>query len=227
MDGRPTTTPPSNNKRPLAWLLHNGNASSSDNNVNFSSSRWQLDRGSAIAKSAIAATAILGMAVSFPMAAHAVDGGVTTTLASTITGGATELATSTGTWIQSLSETGFYQAFTLVFLSEIGDKTFFMAGLLAIQTSKVTSFVGSMAALAVMTIISVAIGQIFHAVPSGISQGVPLDDIAAVLAFAFFGVKTLKDAIDMDGESSIMDEELEEAEETVDESNVSKISTKW
>jgi hypothetical protein len=29
------------------------------------------------------------------------------------------------------------------------------------------------------------------------------------------------------GESSVMEEELEEAEETVDESNVSKSTTKW
>jgi hypothetical protein len=153
-------------------------------------------------------------------------GGGGLTLVASMAGGATELASSTSTWVKSLSETGFYQAFTLVFLSEIGDKTFFMAGLLAIQTSKVTSFLGSMAALAIMTFISVLIGQVFHAVPSGLSQGIPIDDIAAVLAFAFFGIKTLKDAIEM-GESSVMEEELEEAEETVDESNVSKSTTKW
>jgi hypothetical protein len=185
-------------------------------------------------------TAIISIAAvaCLPMAAHAAistdhhhhgGGGGLTLLASSIMaggGGATELASSTSTWVKSLSETGFYQAFSLVFVSEIGDKTFFMAGLLAIQTSKVTSFLGSMAALAIMTFISVLIGQVFHAVPSGLSQGIPIDDVAAVLAFAFFGIKTLKDAIAM-GESSVMEEELEEAEETVDESNVSKSTTKW
>jgi putative Ca2+/H+ antiporter (TMEM165/GDT1 family) len=182
-------------------------------------------------------TAIISIAAvaCLPMAAHAAistdhhHGGGLTLLASSIMaggGGATELASSTSTWVKSLSETGFYQAFSLVFVSEIGDKTFFMAGLLAIQTSKVTSFLGSMAALAIMTLISVLIGQVFHAVPSGLSQGIPIDDVAAVLAFAFFGIKTLKDAIAM-GESSVMEEELEEAEETVDESNVSKSTTKW
>lgn len=212
--------PTSSNKRPLCkkkWL-----AAPDAKTVN-SISRWQLVSSLDRAKGWIAATAILGAAaaISFPLAAQAADG---LTLAS-IAGGATELASSTSTWIQSLTETGFYQAFTLVFLSEIGDKTFFMAGLLAIQTSKFTSFVGSMFALAVMTFISVGIGQVFHAVPSGLSQGVPLDDIAAVVAFAFFGIKTLKNAIEMEG--SVMDEELEEAEETVDESNVSKSTTKW
>ena len=96
-------------------------------------------------------------------------------------------------WASGLAETGFYQAFSLVFLSEIGDKTFFIAGLLAAQTSRLISFVGSMGALAVMTIISVLIGQIFHAVPSGLGDGLPLDDICAVFAFAFFGYKTLKE----------------------------------
>jgi hypothetical protein len=198
------------------WLFH-GKHEHKEHAPSFVRSRFSWDN-----QRAIAATVITLAAISFPMAAYA-DG---LTLA-TIAGGATELASSTSSWIQSLSETGFYQAFTLVFLSEIGDKTFFMAGLLAIQTSKLTSFVGSMAALTVMTIISVGIGQVFHAVPSGLSQGVPLDDLAAVLAFAFFGIKTLKDAIEMDPDSSVMDEELEEAEETVDGSNVSKTSTKW
>jgi putative Ca2+/H+ antiporter (TMEM165/GDT1 family) len=127
----------------------------------------------------------------------------------------------------SLSETGFYQAFSLVFLSEIGDKTFFIAGLLSMKTNKLVSFTGSMAALAVMTVISVAIGQAFHAVPSGFADGIPLDDIAAVLAFAFFGFKTLKDAFDLEEGQSVMDEELEEAQEAVEGRQTVKESTAW
>ena len=112
-----------------------------------------------------------------------------------------------------------------MFVSEIGDKTFFIAGLLAMKTSRLVSFVGSMSALAVMTVISVIIGQIFHVVPAGLSNGVPLDDVAAVLAFAFFGFKTLKDALDMEEGTSAMDEELAEAEETVEESDTVKQAT--
>eukprot|EP00978_Attheya_sp_CCMP212_P013025 scaffold32493_cov59-Attheya_sp.AAC.8 len=132
------------------------------------------------------------------------------------------------TWLDSLSQTGFYQAFSLVFVSEIGDKTFFIAGLLAMKTSRLISFIGSIGALAVMTIISVLIGQIFHAVPSGLSQGLPLDDIAAVAAFAFFGIKTLKEAIEMDEEGlSAMDEEFADAEEAVEGSDSIKQITAW
>lgn len=99
-------------------------------------------------------------------------------------------------WWSAFAETGFYQAFSLVFLSEIGDKTFFIAGILGAKMGRFISLAGSLAALTVMTVISVIIGQVFHAVPSGFADGIPLDDVAAVLAFAFFGIKTLKEAFD-------------------------------
>ncbi|KAK1743238.1 Gdt1 family transmembrane protein [Skeletonema marinoi] len=133
---------------------------------------------------------------------------------SSIAGGASASASA---WIDSLTDSGFYQAFSLVFLSEIGDKTFFVAALLAAKLSRFISFVGSLGALAVMTVISVIIGQVFHAVPAGIANGIPLDDVAAVLAFTYFGIKILSEAFeDNDGEKSAMDEEFEEAEETVE-----------
>eukprot|EP00977_Amphora_coffeiformis_P002797 scaffold528_cov165-Amphora_coffeaeformis.AAC.9 len=161
----------------------------------------------AVATVAMTATSVL----LGPSVVHAADGA------------ASALAQQTNSWVKSLVETGFYQAFSLVFLSEIGDKTFFIAGLLAMKTSRFISFLGSMAALGVMTILSVLIGQVFHAVPSGFGEGIPLDDIAAALAFAFFGVKTLMEALQMDENSpSAMDEELADAQETVDSSRTVK-----
>jgi hypothetical protein len=171
--------------------------------------RWRSSRG-LVGAGAVAAAAVAALA--FPSVSHAMD----------LAGDAGSLVTSGNALVSSITETGFYQAFSLVFVSEIGDKTFFMAGLLAMQTSKFISFVGSMAALAVMTVISVAIGQIFHVVPAGIADGIPLDDVAAVLAFTFFGVKTLKEALAMEEGSSAMDEEMADAEETVQGSSTSK-----
>ena len=157
----------------------------------------------------VATTAILA----YPTLSHALD-------VSAMSGGAVAAAKVDGL-MASLAETGFYQAFSLVFVSEIGDKTFFMAGLLAMKTSKLVSFLGSMGALFVMTLISVLIGQSFHAVPAGFGEGVlgglPLDDVAAVIAFAFFGFKTLQEALTMEEGESVMDEELAEAEEDVEE----------
>jgi len=156
-----------------------------------------------------------------PGAAHAVD------LLSLAGGATSDVVGRTNSWLSSVAETGFYQAFTLVFLSEIGDKTFFIAGLLSMKTSRLVSFVGSMAALGAMTVVSVLIGQIFHAVPSGLADGIPLDDVAAVIAFAFFGVKTLKDAFDMEEGESVMEEELAEAEEAVEGSTSVSTGTPW
>lgn len=164
----------------------------------------------------IAAGIIGACALAIPAKCLALDFG-------TLTVGVTSMVSSTSVLMESFTATGFYQAFSLVFLSEIGDKTFFIAGLLAMKTSRFVSYVGSMGALAAMTLLSVLIGQIFHAVPAGLAQGIPLDDVAAVLAFTFFGVKTLKEAFELDpSKGSIMDEELAEAEETVEGSDTVK-----
>ena len=138
------------------------------------------------------------------------------------------ILSSASSLLARLSETGFYQAFSLVFVSEIGDKTFFIAGLLAMKAGRLISFIGSIGALTVMTLISVILGQLFHAVPTGFTSGLPLDDIAAVIAFAFFGLKTLKEAADIqEGDSSGLEEELEEAKTVVQESQTVQQVTAW
>jgi putative Ca2+/H+ antiporter (TMEM165/GDT1 family) len=120
--------------------------------------------------------------------------------------------------IQSkLANSGFVQAFLLVFVSEIGDKTFFMAGILAAKYGRFISFLGSMGALAIMTVISTLIGQLFHAVPASLTQGIPYDDYIAVAAFAYFGLKTLYDASQLaSDDNSGIEEEQAEAEEVVE-----------
>lgn len=64
-----------------------------------------------------------------------------------------------------------------------------------------------------MTGISVLIGQLFHAVPSGLTNGLPSDDYAAIAAFTFFGFKTLREAFELDNK---MDEEAADAEADVE-----------
>ncbi len=165
---------------------------------------------------AIVAPSVAMMTIA-SLAMPAVSNAITVADISSIAGGASASASA---WLDGLTDSGFYQAFSLVFLSEIGDKTFFVAALLAAKLSRFISFVGSLGALAVMTVISVIIGQVFHAVPAGVANGIPLDDVAAVLAFTYFGIKILSEALeDNDGEKSAMDEEFEEAEETVEGSD--------
>lgn len=57
---------------------------------------------------------------------------------------------------------GFIQALLLIFFSEIGDKTFFIALLLALQQPRSLVFAGTFGALAVMTVISVGLGRVLH-----------------------------------------------------------------
>jgi putative Ca2+/H+ antiporter (TMEM165/GDT1 family) len=125
---------------------------------------------------------------------------------------------STATSAAASGESGLIQSFLLIFISEIGDKTFFIAGLLAAKYGRLISFSGSIGALALMTIISTVLGQLFHAVPESITRGVPFDDYIAVAAFAYFGIKTLLEAAQLpDGDSSGIEEEKAEAEDIVNE----------
>jgi len=114
---------------------------------------------------------------------------------------------------------GFLSAFLLIFFSEIGDKTFFIALLLALQQPRSAVFAGTFGALAVMSFISVALGELFHNVdlflhdflPPTLAEQ-PLDDYAAIALLLFFGLSTILDA----GVPKA-DEEREDAEEAVTE----------
>jgi len=72
-----------------------------------------------------------------------------------------QLNEQTSSFISQVCATGFYQTLSIVFLSEIGDNSFFIAGILAIKFSRLVSFLVSTAALALMTFIYVAIGKLF------------------------------------------------------------------
>ncbi|KAK8939079.1 hypothetical protein KSP39_PZI011085 [Platanthera zijinensis] len=111
-------------------------------------------------------------------------------------------------------------AFLLIFFSELGDKTFFIAALLAARNSGVVVFAGTFGALATMTIVSVVLGRTFHYVDGILPFSLggtdfPLDDFAAVCLLVYFGVTTLLDAAS--GDESKIKEEQEEAELAISE----------
>lgn len=91
---------------------------------------------------------------------------------------------------------GFVQGLLLIFFSELGDKTFFIALLLAAQKPKSIVFVGTFAALSIMTVISVVIGRSLHLLDEIVpqAQGFPWDDAIAVVLLLVFGVQTLINA---------------------------------
>lgn len=73
--------------------------------------------------------------------------------------------------------------------SEIGDKTFFIAAIMAMRHDRLTVFGGALMALAVMTVLAVALGW---AAPALIPK--VYTHYAATALFFFFGFKTLWDA---------------------------------
>ncbi|GMJ06232.1 PHOTOSYNTHESIS AFFECTED MUTANT71, BIVALENT CATION TRANSPORTER 1, Ca(2+)/H(+) antiporter1 [Hibiscus trionum] len=116
--------------------------------------------------------------------------------------------------------TGFASAFLLIFFSELGDKTFFIAALLAARNSVVVTFIGTFGALAAMTIVSVVLGRTFHYVDEILpfrfgESDLPIDDIAAVCLLVYFGVSTLLDAASSDNQKA--EDEQKEAELAVSE----------
>ncbi|KAK4534041.1 hypothetical protein CDCA_CDCA01G0066 [Cyanidium caldarium] len=90
---------------------------------------------------------------------------------------------------------GYTASLALVFFSEIGDKTFFIAALLAMKYSRIAVLFGTAGALAIMTVISVVFGQVFHALPPLITSNIPFDDWAACALLVFFGVSNIRQAL--------------------------------
>ncbi|KAI8569694.1 hypothetical protein RHMOL_Rhmol02G0297400 [Rhododendron molle] len=126
----------------------------------------------------------------------------------------------TSKWRQDCKNYIVRNAFLLIFFSELGDKTFFIAALLAARNPGAVVFVGTFGALAAMTIISVVLGRTFHYIDDILpfrfgDTDLPVDDIAAVVLLVYFGVSTLLEASSGDGLKA--EEEQKEAELAVSE----------
>lgn len=96
--------------------------------------------------------------------------------------------------LKSLAKSGFTAAFSLIFVSEIADKTFFIAALLAMQHEQIMVLLGSMGALTIKTIVSIAMGRIFQSVPAQFRTTLPIGEYAAVTLLLFFGLQSIREA---------------------------------
>lgn len=83
----------------------------------------------------------------------------------------------------------FTSSCTSILVSEIGDKTFFIAAMMAMKYGKSWVFVGSYGAMVVMTVISTAFGWVLLKL---ISPTITM--AGACLLFFAFGIKLLRDA---------------------------------
>lgn len=104
------------------------------------------------------------------------------------------------------------QAFSMIIVSEIGDKTFLIAAILAMRHPRITVFLGAFGSLVVMSILSAAMG---HLLPTL----VPLSwtQVAASVLFIFFGIKMMIEARGMRSGNQKIQEEMREAEEEIEE----------
>ncbi|KAJ1717894.1 GCR1-dependent translation factor 1, partial [Coemansia biformis] len=88
----------------------------------------------------------------------------------------------------------FIASVLMIFVSEIGDKTFLIAAILAMSNPRLTIFLAACSALWLMSILSAFLG---HAVVTVIPMA--WVSIAAAVMFLVFGIKLLQEARGMDG----------------------------
>ena len=105
--------------------------------------------------------------------------------------------------------TAFTAGLLLITVSELGDKTFFIAVILSMQHSRRLVFAGVVAALAAMTILSVVLGQAASLFPQIYVH------YAGIALFVGFGLKLLYDASKMPA-YTCETEVVEEAKEAIE-----------
>jgi hypothetical protein len=86
---------------------------------------------------------------------------------------------------------GFLESLSLIFMVELGDKTFFIAALLAMRFGKLISFVSSVFSLTLMTAISVGVGCLLGQVPQFVNSSLPIGQYAGAALLMFFGTQLL------------------------------------
>lgn len=104
----------------------------------------------------------------------------------------------------------FGSSLTAITLAELGDKTFFMALILAVRHPRRWVFLGAFAALTAVTLISLGLGY-------GLRELLPARVVPwlAALLFLAFGIKLLIDAQGMDADGA--EEEEREAENAINQ----------
>ena len=98
----------------------------------------------------------------------------------------------------------FIASLSVIIVSELGDKTFFIAAIMAMRHSRIIVFIGAIGALGLMTVLSVFLGYATTIIPRKYTFYI------STVLFAIFGIKMLKEGYDMDPNEG--QEELEEVQ---------------
>jgi len=102
------------------------------------------------------------------------------------------------------------QSFAMIIVSEIGDKTFLIAAILAMSNPRLVVFAGAFGSLVVMSILSAAMG---HILPSLLPRR--WTQLAAGILFLVFGTKMFIEGRQMKSGNEKIQEEMKEAEEEI------------
>ena len=102
---------------------------------------------------------------------------------------------------------GFVATISVIIISELGDKTFFIAAIMSMTHSRVTVFLAAITALIGMTLLSVFLGLSTSIIPRTVTHFI------SIALFAIFGLKMLYDAKYMSGEEA--KEEYEEVQKSL------------
>lgn len=105
----------------------------------------------------------------------------------------------------------FVLSFTMIIFSEIGDKTFLVAALMAMRHPRLLVFSAAFSALIVMTVLSAVLG---HAVPALLSER--FTHFAAAALFLVFGFKLIREGLAMSPNDGV-GEEMREVEQELEE----------
>ncbi|XP_060577862.1 transmembrane protein 165-like [Ruditapes philippinarum] len=99
---------------------------------------------------------------------------------------------------------GFIASLSMIIVSELGDKTFFIAAIMAMRHSRAVVLAGALGALVAMTILSALLGYATTIIPRQVTY------YASSILFLVFGVKMIKDGWYMSPDEA--QEEYEEAQ---------------
>lgn len=118
---------------------------------------------------------------------------------------------------------GFVATLSVIIVSELGDKTFFIAAIMAMRNPRWTVFVGAMSALALMHVMSAFFGYAITVIPRMYTY------YLSSFLFALFGLKMLREGWKMSPNEG--QEEFDEVQEDIrkkeaeNESSASELET--
>lgn len=109
-------------------------------------------------------------------------------------------------------------SFSVIMISELGDKTFIITAIMAMKNSRSLVFLSSALALFLMTVLSVGLGVAATVIPKMYTH------CASIILFLCFGIKMLKEAYDMNNENE--ESEFDEVKRSLEGGDVGQADTK-